>query len=152
MTTDYNAAPPPPPPPPQFGGPAAPADIGALRAFVLVALIVNSIATLSWLIATVAGGVATCGLGCLVIVLPIVTGAAIWLDAVALSKLNQPPAPAVAGAVRTAGILDIIAGVVSLSVIPLVMGILTLVYLQKPEVVAYFQGGVPAPSPYAGNG
>jgi len=56
----------------------------------------------------------------------------------ALSKLNQPPTPFVASTVKTAAIMDIAAGVVALSVVPLVMGILTLVYLQKPTVMAYF--------------
>jgi polyferredoxin len=152
MSIDYGAPAPPPPPPPPYGGSATPADVGALRIFILIALIVNALATLSWLAATVAGGAATCGIGCLLIVLPVFTGIAVWFDAVALSKLNQPPSRAVAAAVKNAAIFDIIAGVVSLSVIPLVMGILALVYLQKPEVVAYFQGGTAAPPPYAGNG
>ena len=126
---------PPPPPPPAY---AVPADVGTLRVFVLVSLIVNALATAGWLAATIASGAATCGLGCLLIVIPVVTGVAIWLDAVALSKLNQPPGPHVAAAVQTAGIMDIVAGVVSMSGVPLVLGILALVFLQKPEVAAYF--------------
>ena len=136
MTVDHRE----PPPPTQhpYGAAAPPADVGTLRVFVLIALIVNSIATLAWLGATIAGGVATCGIGCLLIILPVVTGIAIWLDATALSKLNQAPSPLVPAALKNAAIMDIAAGVVSLSVIPLVMGILTLVYLQKPQVMCYF--------------
>jgi hypothetical protein len=131
---------PPPPPPQQAFGPVAvpPQEIATLRVFVLVALIINSIATLAWLATTVTGGLATCGVGCLLIVVPAVTGIAIWLDALALSKLNLPPNPYVAGAVKNAAIMDIVAGVVGMSVVPLVMGILALVYLDKPQVRAYF--------------
>jgi hypothetical protein len=110
---------------------------------VLVSLIVNALATAGWLAATIAGGAATCGFGCLLIVIPVVTGVAIWLDAVALSKLNGPPSPYVVSAVKSAGILDIIAGVVGMSGVPLVLGILTLVFLDKPEVLAYFNSTPP---------
>jgi hypothetical protein len=132
--------PPPPPPPPSFGGGASlpPGDVGTLRVFFLVSLIVNAVATLVWLLSVLGFGAATCGFGCVLIVIPLVSGVAIVLDAMALSKMNLPPNAAIHGFLKTAAILDIVSGVVGMSVVPLVMGILCLVYLQKPEVQRYY--------------
>lgn len=145
MTNFPPSEPPPPPPslPPYLGStPIAPStqppDFGLIRIFFIVSLIVNSVATLWWLGSTFAMGIATCGVGCLLIILPVVTGSAIVLDAMALSKLNRPDAKT-ESFLRLAAIMDIVSGVVALSAVPLVMGILNLVHLQKPEVQRYFR-------------
>lgn len=122
---------------------SAPADVGTIRVFFIVSLIVNAIATMAWLGSTVVGGIATCGLGCLLIVLPTASAVAIVLDAMAISKLNQPPSTAIADFLKLTAIVDIIAGTVTMSVVPLIMGILVLVYLQKPEVKAHFGSAAP---------
>lgn len=147
---------PPPPPPPTYGGggyvppagggAAPPAEIGSLKIFFLVSLIVNAVATLVWVLSVLGVGLATCGIGCLLIVIPAVSGAAIVFDSMALSKMNQAPTPAIHGFLKTAAIFDIISGVVGMSVVPLVMGILSLLYLQKPEVQRYY--GAPQASAF----
>lgn len=135
--------PPPPQPPPPAPAPAVPQppDVGTLRVFILISLVVNALATMGWVGATVAGGAATCGVGCLLGIVPAVTIIALCLDAMALAKLNYPPNAYVAASVKNAAIMDIVAGVVGMSIVPVVMGILLLVYLDKPPVRAYFAAG-----------
>lgn len=137
----YTPPPLPPPPPPLTGSvpPQQPADIGMLRTFFIISLVVNAIATLAWLVSTILGGMATCGIGCLLIVIPVVTGAALTLDAMALQKFNRPDAKT-GSFLRTAAIMDIVAGAVGMSAVPLVMGILCLIQLGKPESQNYYGG------------
>lgn len=124
--------------PPAAPPPTQPQDVGMIRVFVLVALITNALATVFWIASTVVGGLASCGIGCLFIFVPAITAAAVAFDAVTLNKMNQPPSAGVASALQTSAIGDIIAGVVGMSFVPLVMGILILVFLQKPEVSRYY--------------
>jgi hypothetical protein len=141
--------PPPPPPPPSSYIPPAPGsgfyppgDVGTIKVFFIVSLVVNAIATLMWLFSVLGVGLATCGIGCLLIVLPAVTGAATVFDAMAVSKMGQAPNQGVYGFLKTTAIMDIVSGVIGMSVVPLVMGILALIFLQKPEVQRYY--GIPA--------
>ena len=115
-----------------------PQEVDNLRVFFIVALIVNGVVTVVWLISAVAGGIATCGIGCLLVVIPMVTGFACVLDAIAISKIGGPPSPSVRSFLNFAAIADIVAGAVGVSLVPLVMGILSMVFLQKPEVQRYF--------------
>ena len=137
---------PPPPPPPytpppaQHAGGFPPGEVGTVKIFFIVSLIVNAIATLAWLFSVMGFGIATCGLGCLLIVLPAVTCAATVFDAMAVSKMGQAPTAGVYSFLKTAAIMDIVSGVIGMSVVPVVMGILALVFLQKPEVQRYYGG------------
>ena len=138
----YTPPPPPPPPggmyPPSGASGLPPGDVGSMKTFFLVSLIVNAVATLIWIVSALGAGIATCGIGCVLIVIPIVSGVAIVLDSMALSKMGQAPSPATHGFLKTAAILDIVSGVVSVGVIPLVMGILCLINLGKPDVQRYY--------------
>jgi len=98
---------------------------------------VNGVITVVWLISVVVGGLASCGIGCLLIFIPMITGAACILDIMAVSKVNAPSA-GVGSFLNFAAIADIVAGAVGFSLVPLVMGILSMVFLQKPEVQRYF--------------
>lgn len=137
--------PPPPPPPPSYVPPVQsapggvpPADVGTVKIFFIVSLVVNALAALTWMGIVFGAAVATCGIGCLLIVVPAVPVAATVLDAMALAKMGQPPVGGTYGFLKTAAIMDIIAGVVGTSVVPLVMGILILVFLAKPDVQRYY--------------
>lgn len=145
----YTPPPPPPPPsyvPPPAGGPFLPADLGSLKIFFLVSLIVNAVVTGVWLLSVVGFGAATCGLGCLLIFVPAIPGVALVFDAMSLSKLGLPPNPATYSFLKTTAILDIVAGVISVGIVPVVMGILALMSLQNPQMQRYF-GFAPPPPP-----
>lgn len=138
---------PPPPPPPMPGGyvpppPGAPlgppGEIATIKVFFIVSLVVNAITTLFWLFSVVAAGIATCGFGCLLIVLPAITGASTIFDAMAVTRMGQPPNSGLYSFLKTTAIFDIVSGVVGMSIVPLVMGILALINLSKPEVQRYY--------------
>jgi hypothetical protein len=129
---------PPPPPVAPVSMPGRPQEVDNLRIFFIVAAIVNGIVTIVWLISVVLGGIASCGIGCLLIFIPMITGAACVLDIMAMSKLNGPPSPSVRSFLNFAAIADIVAGAVGVSLVPLVMGILSMVFLSKPDVQRYF--------------
>jgi polyferredoxin len=131
--------PPPPAPPGGYYGP--PAELGSIKTFFIVSLIVHALAALVWLLVVLKVGILTCGIGCALVVVPAFLIAAIAFDAMAVSKLDQPPNPAAIGTLRTAAILDIISGALGFSIVPLIMGILVIVSLQKPDIRQYY--GVP---------
>jgi len=129
---------PPPPPIPPATIPVRPREVENLRIFFIVAAIVNGVITVVWLFSVVVGWLKTKGIGCLLIFIPMITGAACILDIMAISKVNAPPSAGVSSFLNFAAIADIVAGAVGVSLVPLVMGILSMVFLQKPEVQRYF--------------
>lgn len=129
---------PPPPPIQPATVPVRPQEVENLRIFFIVAAIVNGVITVVWLFSVVVGGLASCGIGCLLIFIPMITGAACVLDILAISKMNGPPSAGVGSFLNFAAIADIVAGAVGISLVPLVMGILSMVFLQKPDVRRYF--------------
>lgn len=134
---------PPPPVPPAY----APNEIGTLKIFFIVSLVVNAISTGVWLLSVLGIGAATCGLGCLLIIIPAVPCVALVLDAMAIQKLGYAPNPGTHSFLKTTAIIDIVAGVVSVGIVPVVMGVLALISLQKPEMLRYFGLPVPPPAP-----
>jgi len=140
----YVPPPPPPPPggyvpPPPAGTPfGPPGDVATIKVFFIVSLVMNAIATFTWPVVVFWLGAMTCGLGCVAIVVPLLTGAATVLDAIALGKIGQRPNAGVYSFLKTTAIFDIVAGVIGASVVPLVMGILALVSLHRPEVQRYY--------------
>jgi hypothetical protein len=117
-----------------------PPEIANIRVFFLVSAIVNAIVTFAWLIATVAMGLATMGIGCLLIFIPFITGAVCVMDFIASSKAVGPPTSGARSFLTFVAIADILSGVFGASVVQLVMGILSLVFLNKQEVQAYYAG------------
>lgn len=105
------------------------------RTYFLVCGIVNVIAAVFWAVLTFIGGLATCGCGCLLIVLPMIHLTVMVFDFIAVSRLAAPPTPEVYSFLKLAAILDIIAG---LAVVPLILGILNLQLLARPEIYRHF--------------
>jgi hypothetical protein len=109
-------------------------DLATLRSFFLVSGIFNALAIVAAFFWIPLVGLATCGFGCVLVVLPVLNTVAAVMDFVALTRLDGS-AENPAGFLRAAAILDIVAGFLG-SMIPLVFGILELIYLGKPEVQA----------------
>lgn len=128
------------PPPPGSGSSLPPGELGAVKMFFIVSMIVHAMAGLMWLVVLKAG-ILACGIGCVLVVVPALLVAAIVFDATAIKKLEEPPSPAAYSTLRTAAILDIISGALSFSVIPFVMGILALLNIQKPQIRQYYGVG-----------
>ena len=107
------------------------------RTYFLVCGIVNLIAAIVWALVTLFGGLATCFFGCLLVVFPILHFAVMIFDFIAASRLSSPPTPGTYSFLKLTAILDIVAG---LAVVPLILGILNLQLLARPEIYAHFHG------------
>lgn len=106
-----------------------------LRTYSMISAIGNSIAFVAGSFGVLVGGAATCGIGCLFFFLPLINLTVMIFDFIAMSKAGQPPSPSNYSFLKMAAIFDLFA---CFAVVPLIMGILNLQTLGKPEVHAYF--------------
>jgi hypothetical protein len=118
--------------------------VNNLKTYFLVSAIANAVAIVVGGISVVLTGLATCGLGCILIVLPLINAAVLIFDIMAYSKTSEPPSPESYSFLRMAAVLDLLA---CFSLVPLIMGILSLQVLARPEVYAYFHEGYKYPVP-----
>ncbi len=114
---------------------AVQSSLDTSRTYFLICGIVNLVAGGLWATMTLIGGLMTCGLGCLLVFLPMIHLTVMIFDFVAVSRFSSPPTPGTLTFLKVAAILDIIAG---LAVVPLILGILNLMLLSRPEVGAHF--------------
>lgn len=132
----------PPPPPPQAPilppGPALqPGKVQAIALMLLIGGIWGILWSIGIVWAVIGMGLATCGLGCVLIggpiyglvvgILSIIRGASLLS-----ARQGQEPAP------RTLAVLLIIS-IINLDVVSMVLGILTLVFLNEPQVRAWYR-------------
>lgn len=108
-----------------------------MRTYFLVAGIANLIAFLAGTIGVIAAGIGTMGCGCLLGILPLINLGVMCFDFVAYSRALQPPTPQLHGFLRMCAIFDMLALFV---LVPLIMGILNLQILARPDVHSYFHG------------
>lgn len=108
-----------------------------LRTYFLVAGIANLVAFLVGAITVIVVGIGTMGCGCLLGILPIINLGVMVFDFVAHSRSNQPPSPQLHGFLRMCAIFDMVA---FFALVPLIMGILNLQILARPDVHAHFHG------------
>jgi len=120
------------------GAQQQPGKVQAIAIMTLIGGIIAIIASLSWGLSGIFAGLATFGIGCILFVpacyslvlgiMAIVTGAKLLGQA---AYQEAPP--------TTIAIMQII-NIISLDIVNLVLGILTLVFLKEPEVRAYYRG------------
>jgi hypothetical protein len=106
-----------------------------LRTHFMISAIGNGIGFIAGCILVGVGGLATCGVGCLLFVLPLINLTVMIFDLVAMSKASQPPSPRTYSFLKMVSIFDLFA---CLAVVPLIMGVLNLQTLGRPDVYAYF--------------
>lgn len=126
------------------------------RTYYMVSGIANAVAAVIGTGWVVIFGATTCGVGCVFIVFPAVNVVVLIFDFMAMSKLQEPPTPEVHSFLKLTSVLDIVA---CFAVVPLVMGVLNLQILGRPEIHGYFNAGgrapgypSPPPPPPAGSG
>ncbi len=111
------------------------------RAYFLVSGAANLLAAFVWIFVGFLGGLLTCGLGCLLLFMPIIHLAISVFDFTAVSKMGLPPAAGTYSFLRFTAILDIVA---LFAILPPIIGILNLQLLARPEIYDHFHGGSPA--------
>ena len=107
-----------------------------MKTFYLVSCITNGVVFLIGTIWVLVAGVATCGIGCLLIVFPLINLTGMILDILAMGRLGGPPSSGAYSFLRFVSIFDILCW----AIVPVIMGILNLMNLAKPEVHAHFHG------------
>ena len=102
--------------------------------------VANLLAAFAWIFLGLFGGLLTCGLGCLLLLVPIINLVVMVFDFTAVSKMGLPPSPQVYSFLRLTAILDVVAW---FAILPLVMGLLNLHLLARPEIYDHFHSGTP---------
>jgi len=111
-----------------------------MKTFYLVSCITNGVVFTIGTIYVLLVGAMTCGFGCLLIVFPLINLAGMVLDILAMARLSRPPSASAYGFLRLVSIFDILCW----AIVPVIMGILNLTNLAKPEVHAYFHDQPPS--------
>lgn len=117
-------------------------NVTSLKTFFVTSAIMNIISFLGWSISALAGGMITCGLGCLFGILPLFAALSCAMDFVAYTKLNSQNRSGTFATIKFAAMLDI-ATIVNGNVISMVLGILSLNQLNNRELKNYlYQKGI----------
>lgn len=110
-------------------------QIRNLRTYFLVAGIANAFVFVTGTVAVILAGITTLGCGCLLGVLPLISATVMVFDFVAYSRALQEPTPQLYSFLKMCAIFDMIA---LFALVPLIMGILNVQILGRPDVYAYF--------------
>lgn len=103
-----------------------------LKIFCLVSGLLNIISALSWLMITIAGGLASYGLLCLVGFMPLINIVVCAMDFRAYNKLNMLNRRGTFQTLKIASILDIVS-IVTFNVLGMIWGIYVLVTINTPQ-------------------
>ncbi len=93
---------------------------------------------LGWGGTTFLGGLFTCGIGCLLGVVPLINAVSCIMDFMAYNKLNKLNLTGTFSTMQFAAILEIVT-VISGNIVSVVFGILILTYLNNPTVTGYLK-------------
>ena len=115
-----------------------PSELQTARTFFLVSGIINILGFLGWGTSTVIGGIATCGVGCLVGFLPVINVVSCIMDFIAYNKLNNLNQKGTFGTVQTAAIFQIIT-ILTRNIVSFIFGIIILNNLSKDSVKSFLQ-------------
>lgn len=115
-----------------------PSELQTAKTFFLVSGILNILGFLGWGTSTIIGGIATCGVGCLVGFLPVINVVSCIMDFIAYNKLNNLNQKGTFSTIQTAAILQIVT-IVTGNVVSFIFGIITLNNLSKEEVKKYLK-------------
>lgn len=113
-----------------------PSELQTARTLFLVSGIINILGFLGWGGSTIIGGIATCGVGCLVGILPVVNVISCIMDFIAYNKLNTLNQKGTFSTIQTAAILQIVT-IVTGNIVSFIFGIINLNNLGKENVKSF---------------
>lgn len=113
-----------------------PTELQSARTFFLVSAIINILAFFGWGTSTIIGGIASCGIGCMMGFLPVINLVSCIMDFIAYNKLNSLNQRGTYGTVQTASIFQIIT-IVTGNIVSFIFGIIIMSYLGKDEIKNY---------------
>ncbi len=115
-----------------------PSELHTAKTFFLVSGILNILGFLGWGTSTVIGGLASCGIGCLVGCLPVINIVSCIMDFIAYNKLNRLNQKGTFSTIQTAAILQIVT-ILTGNVVSFIFEIITLNNLGKPEIKTFLE-------------
>lgn len=115
-----------------------PSELQTAKTFFLVSGIINILGFLGWGSSTVVGGIATCGVGCLIGFLPVINIISCIMDFIAYNKLNNLNQKGTFGTIQTAAVFQIVT-ILTGNIVSFIFGIVILTYLSKEHVKAFLQ-------------
>lgn len=110
-----------------------PSELQTSKTFFLISGIMNILVFLGWSGTTILGGLITCGIGCLVGIVPLINIVCCIMDFMAYNKLNTLNRVDTHGTMQFTAILEIVT-ILSGNIVSMIFGIITLTHLNKPEV------------------
>lgn len=110
-----------------------PTELQTAKTFFLVSAIINILGFLGWGSSTVIGGIASCGIGCLLGFLPVVNIVSSVMDFIAYNKLNTLSQKGTFSTLQTAAVFQIVT-IITGNVVSFIFGIIIMSYLNKDEV------------------
>jgi hypothetical protein len=102
-----------------------PSELQTAKTFFLVSGIINILGFLGWGTSTVIGGALSCGLGCIVGILPVLNIISSIMDFIAYNKLNTLNRTGTYSTIQTAAVFQIVT-ILTGNVVSFVFGIITL--------------------------
>jgi hypothetical protein len=115
-----------------------PSSISTAKTFFLVSAILNLLYSLFWIFYVLVLGTATCGIGCIFFIIPVVNIVACIMDFIAYNKLNTLTAYGTYNSMQFASIMDIASSFTG-NVVSMVFGIITLINLNQDETKRFLQ-------------
>lgn len=115
-----------------------PSELQTAKTFFLVSGILNILGFLGWGTSTIIGGIATCGMGCLIGFLPVINIVSCIMDFIAYNKLNTLNQKGTFSTIQTASIFQIIT-ILTGNIVSFVFGIINLNNIGKESVSAFLK-------------
>ncbi len=113
-----------------------PTELQTAKTFFLVSAIINILGFLGWGGSTIIGGIASCGIGCLLGFLPVVNIISSVMDFIAYNKLNTLNQKGTFSTIQTAAVFQIVT-IITGNIVSFIFGIIIMSYLNKDEVKNY---------------
>ena len=115
-----------------------PSELQTSRIFFLVSAILNIVWAVGGSIYVFILGIASCGIGCLFFIIPVINIVACVMDFIAYNKLNSLDRPGTFGSMQFAAISDITT-ILTGNIISMVFGIITLMNLNNENVKTFLR-------------
>jgi hypothetical protein len=115
-----------------------PSELQTAKTFFLVSGIINILGFLGWGTSTVIGGAFSCGLGCIVGILPVLNIISSIMDFIAYNKLNTLNRTGTYSTIQTASVFQIVT-ILTGNVVSFVFGIINLNNIGRDSIKSFLQ-------------
>lgn len=115
-----------------------PSEISTAKTFFLISAILNLLFALGMGAYGIGLGLFSCGIGCLILFIPVINIISCIMDFIAYNKLNTLNQPGTFNSIQFAAIMEIVT-ILTGNFISMIFGIITLVNLNNNNVQTYLR-------------